>query len=117
MSSQGGFAEPEGRDKGPSLAGPAKADEKPALRLAYLDGLRAVAAAYVVMFHAVLGFSAQELSGPWRVMRRALAFGHEAVAIFIVLSGYVLMLPVVRRDPKRLPVDFVKFVKRRAFRI
>jgi peptidoglycan/LPS O-acetylase OafA/YrhL len=117
MSSQGGFAEPEGRDKGPSPAGASKADERPALRLAYLDGLRAVAAAYVVMFHAVLGFSAQELSGPWRLMRRAFAFGHEAVAIFIVLSGYVLMLPVVRRDPTRLPVDFAQFVKRRAFRI
>ena len=95
----------------------AKGAEKAGIRLAYLDGLRAVAAAYVVMFHAVLGFSALGLSGPWRLLRRAFAFGHEAVAIFIVLSGYCLMLPVVRKDAARLPVDFKRFVGRRAFRI
>jgi len=87
------------------------------LRLAYLDGLRAVAAAYVVCFHAVPGFAAEQLTGPWRVLRRLFAYGHEAVAVFIVLSGYCLMLPVVQRDPGRLGVDFSRFVRRRAFRI
>jgi peptidoglycan/LPS O-acetylase OafA/YrhL len=87
------------------------------LRLAYLDGLRAVAAGYVVMFHALPGFSERDLTGPYRVLRRAFAFGHEAVAIFIVLSGYCLMLPVVRLRPDDLRVAVGKFLKRRALRI
>jgi peptidoglycan/LPS O-acetylase OafA/YrhL len=87
------------------------------IRLAYLDGLRAVAAAYVVMFHVVPGFGAQSLTGPWRLLKRTFAFGHEAVAIFIVLSGYCLMLPVVRKDPQGLGIEFGRFVRRRAQRI
>ena len=88
-----------------------------AVRLTYLDGLRALAASYVVMFHAAAGFSARDLTGAWRALRRAFAFGHEAVAIFIVLSGYCLMLPVVRDPAQRLTVELGKFLGRRAFRI
>jgi peptidoglycan/LPS O-acetylase OafA/YrhL len=118
MSEHEGFAEPAGRDKGrsPNAALPA-APARPNLHLAYLDGLRALAAVYVVMFHAVLGFSGQNLTGSLRLLRRAFAFGHEAVAIFIVLSGYCLMLPVVRRTPDRLQVAFLPFMRRRALRI
>ena len=118
MSTAHGFAEPGGRDKGRSSKGDATAPTGAAdLRLAYLDGLRAIAAGYVVMFHAVPGFSAQNLTGPWRLLRRAFAFGHEAVAIFIVLSGYCLMLPVVRKRPEQHAVAFGRFIRRRAFRI
>jgi peptidoglycan/LPS O-acetylase OafA/YrhL len=88
-----------------------------ALRLPYLDGLRAVAAAYVVLFHVMVGFSAPALSGKWQFLRRVFAYGHEAVAIFIVLSGYCLMLPVVRRRPRRLEAPFANFMRRRAIRI
>lgn len=90
---------------------------KPRVRLAYLDGLRALAAGYVVAFHAVLGFYGGELSGPWRVLRRVFAFGHEAVAVFIVLSGYCLMLPLLKDRQRPLEVDLVQFIWRRAFRI
>jgi len=86
-------------------------------RLAYLDGLRATAALYVVIFHAVIGFPRGELSGAFRVLRRLSAFGHEAVAVFIVLSGYCLMLPVLRDDTYRMPRSLRSFVGRRAFRI
>ncbi|HEV8551621.1 MAG TPA: acyltransferase family protein, partial [Polyangiaceae bacterium] len=85
--------------------------ERSALRLAYLDSLRALAALYVVAFHCVLGFAAKDLSGPWRILRRACAFGHEAVAIFIVLSGYCLMLPVIRRAPERPAAPFAPFMR------
>lgn len=86
------------------------------LRLPYLDGLRAAAALYVVMFHAVMGF-VTDLSGPYRVLKLLFGFGHEAVAIFIVLSGYCLMLPVVRSTHRSLDGSFVAFMRRRAFRI
>jgi peptidoglycan/LPS O-acetylase OafA/YrhL len=82
-----------------------------------LDGLRAVAAGYVVLFHALPGFSADNLTGSWRLLKRAFAYGHEAVAIFIVLSGYCLMLPVVRRKPEQLRLAFGSFLRRRAKRI
>jgi len=105
----------------PHLAQPTSPGAQPArqprLRLAYLDGLRGLAAAYVVMFHAVLGFTGHELTGPWRLLRRLCAFGHEAVAIFIVLSGYCLMLPVARARPEIFEVPLAGFIGRRARRI
>jgi peptidoglycan/LPS O-acetylase OafA/YrhL len=117
MAAQADFAEASGQDKGGSLDAGAAAVQVPRLHLAYLDGLRAVAAFYVVLFHALLGLSQSALVGPWRVLRRVFAYGHEAVAIFIVLSGFCLMLPVVRSQPERLEVELGKFVGRRAFRI
>src|SRR4051812_41118914 len=68
------------------------------------------------MFHVVLGF-ARDQHGAWRVLRRAFGFGHEAVAIFIVLSGYCLMLPVARRGESQLKGGFGSYLGRRAFRI
>src|ERR1041384_5313971 len=117
MSAHEGFAEPGGRDKGRSPVPEPRTDATRPIRLAYLDGLRALASGYVVLFHALPGFSMPHLVGPWRLLKRAFAYGHEAVAIFIVLSGYCLMLPVVRKDPARLGVDFTRFVGRRAKRI
>ncbi len=96
--------------------GPRPAAQTPP-RLPYLDGVRGAAALYVVMFHAVLGFAGTSLVGPWRYLRGAMAFGHEAVAVFIVLSGYCLMLPVTRTDAKSQAFDFSSYIGRRAFRI
>lgn len=90
---------------------------RPRLRLAYLDGLRALAALYVVAFHSMLGFSRGSLVGRYRILRAVFGFGHEAVAVFIVLSGYCLMLPLVRERPERLTPAFGTFVRRRALRI
>jgi len=64
MSAEQDVAEPRLRNKGGSGHAAAIGGR---LRLAYLDGLRAVAAAYVVCFHAVPGFAAEQLTGPWRV--------------------------------------------------
>lgn len=117
MSAEEGFAEPGGQDKQRSPLVGAPSEATGSIRLAYLDGLRALAAGYVVLFHALPGFSAENLTGPWRFLKRAFAYGHEAVAIFIVLSGYCLMLPVVRKDPDGLQVAFGSFMQRRAKRI
>jgi len=86
------------------------------LHLSYLDGLRAGAALYVVLFHAVIGFG-RDLSGPLRVLKLLFGYGHEAVAIFIVLSGYCLMLPVARSPDGQLKGGFWNYLGRRAFRI
>jgi peptidoglycan/LPS O-acetylase OafA/YrhL len=117
MSLADGFAEPGFRDKGRIAGEPLAAAGAERVRLAYLDGLRALAAGYVVAFHAVTGFYAPELTGSFRVLRRLFAYGHELVAVFIVLSGYCLMLPVVRKDARRLPIELGKFLRRRARRI
>jgi peptidoglycan/LPS O-acetylase OafA/YrhL len=69
------------------------------------------------MFHAVLGFAGNELSGRFRLFRAAFGFGHEAVAVFIVLSGYCLMLPVARASDERIRGTLADFLSRRARRI
>jgi peptidoglycan/LPS O-acetylase OafA/YrhL len=89
---------------------------KPRLRLAYLDGLRGLAAVYVVLFHAGVGFGGDDLPPFARGARRFLAFGHHAVAVFIVLSGYCLMLPAVLGDG-RVPGGVHRYLARRAWRI
>jgi peptidoglycan/LPS O-acetylase OafA/YrhL len=91
---------------------------KDALRLEYLDGLRAVAALYVVLFHAGVGFldASRPLLGFARNLQRALSFGHDAVAVFIVLSGYCLMLPVARADGQFVR-GIPSYIARRAWRI
>ncbi len=73
--------------------------------LRYLDGLRAAAALFVVLHHAWL-----EAGQPYQVL------GHYAVGLFIVLSGFCLMLPVVRGDGT-LPGGPLHFLRKRARRI
>lgn len=93
----------------------------PKLRLHYLDGLRGVAALYVALFHA-------HQEGGWPLRGETLppfllrgmqwvAQGHYAVAVFIVLSGYSLMLPVARSETGSLRGGFGPYIFRRARRI
>ena len=57
-------------------------------RIALLDGMRGLAALYVVLHHAYFEVS-ETAPKEWLVGRFAwLAFGHYAVALFIVLSGF-----------------------------
>ena len=93
-----------------SAAGPAP----PPLRLEFLDGLRGVTALYVVLFHAYqLGtFDDPRVDAGlvWRI-------GHPAVSVFIVLSGFCLMLPVARSGRGELRGGVRNYLKRRAWRI
>ncbi len=91
------------------------APEKRQPHLAYLDGIRGLSAFYVMLFHYFIGHA----DAP-RLMRGLTAwmgYGRLAVNVFIVLSGYCLMLPVVRSADQRLRGGVWEYLKRRARRI
>jgi peptidoglycan/LPS O-acetylase OafA/YrhL len=48
---------------------------------------------------------------------KSLIFGHFAVDVFIILSGYCLMLPVARSKDRRLRGGSGEYLRRRALRI
>ncbi|QGF23410.1 acyltransferase family protein [Raineyella fluvialis] len=88
------------------------------LKFPYLDGLRGIAALIVVAYHAFLftgyqGEAAQAMS----IWYHVIGYGYTGVAVFIVLSGYVLMLPIARTDDLRLRGGIWGFLKRRGRRI
>ena len=92
---------------------------QPRIRLEFLDGLRGLAALYVALFHI---FSGQGLV--WHdqplALRLALGwvrYGQFAVDVFIVLSGFCLMLPVARTAAGELRGGLRGFLGRRAWRI
>ena len=88
------------------------------VRLDYLDGVRGVAALLVVMFHAGLIIPQGGDYGYWfESWLDWLWLGRGAVAVFIVLSGYCLMLPVVRSAEGKLEGGFPGYLARRAWRI
>ncbi len=100
------------------ISPPATAQTAPRLRLDYLDGLRGLAALYVVMHHAYYGLTLEAALPPTVAhLTYWLFLGRSAVDIFIVLSGYCLMMPVVRAGTGCLPGGIADFVRRRARRI
>jgi peptidoglycan/LPS O-acetylase OafA/YrhL len=91
----------------------------------FLDGLRAIAALYVLFSHtwyqiwpAVLppfGYGYRP-TGLTLLLTSWLYYGHFAVVVFIVLSGFCLMLPVIENNGI-LRGGTLQFFKRRARRI
>lgn len=80
----------------PQTASPAPITAKPS-RLAFLDGVRALAATYVVLHHAWLTVYPQEAPpGIERATTGWLEFGDFGVTLFIVVSGFSLMLAPLR---------------------
>ncbi len=84
------------------------------VRLEFVDGLRALAALFVVVHHAWLTI-------PNRIDSKATAWlnlGHFAVDLFIVLSGFCLALPMTKSGSfGMLRGGALEFYKRRARRI
>jgi peptidoglycan/LPS O-acetylase OafA/YrhL len=76
-------------------------------RLAFLDGIRALCALYVMFSHIVVTQTA-----PSEAIMLAFAPSELAVCIFIILSGYSLGIASQRR-----PTTYVTFIRRRAWRI
>lgn len=88
----------------------------PVFRMAFLDGIRGLAALYVVLHHTWLGtwqdFPSNQ--GPFWV--GWLVYGHLGVAVFIVVSGFSLGMGPAR-NAHRLPNGIRVFLRRRAWRI
>src|SRR4051794_40542870 len=91
----------------------------PSLQLNFLDGLRGLSALYVAAYHAFLFTGhAGDAEKHLPVIGWFLLYGYLGVPVFIVLSGFVLMLPVVSRGRGlELPGGARKFIRRRARRI
>ena len=94
------------------------AEPEKRVRLGYLDGLRGLAAMYVVLHHSIFSHHLPSTLPHWlRLATKPLAYGHFSVALFIVLSGYCLMLPVARSADGVLKGGLAGFIRRRARRI
>ena len=92
-------------------------DKAPAgSRVLWLDGVRGAAAMFVVLHHIWLvswpKFPTN--TGPWWL--GWLLYGHMAVAIFIVVSGFSLSLAPMRKGGQ-LTGGIRRFLRRRAWRI
>ncbi|PWC52983.1 acyltransferase [Azospirillum sp. TSO22-1] len=94
---------------------------RPETRIAALDSLRGIAAAFILAHHcwlAVIGFDAgagNPFDVPWSI-RQALGLvlenGRAAVIVFFVLSGYVLCISVEKQNG-----TYLSFVSKRVCRI
>jgi peptidoglycan/LPS O-acetylase OafA/YrhL len=88
------------------------------IHLLYLDSLRGMAALLVVVHHALLqvNFQGYALNTAQTCFLALFQNGHYPVNFFIVLSGYCLMLPVVKTD-YQLKGGAITFFRKRARRI
>jgi peptidoglycan/LPS O-acetylase OafA/YrhL len=109
-------AVPEAGDTAPLSRAVVSEGRRARPRLEFLDGLRGVAALYVMMDHLTAAYIARLPVG----LQRATGWmtqGHYAVNVFIVLSGYCLMLPVAAAGTGQLKGGFGAYIQRRARRI
>lgn len=86
-------------------------------RLAFADGLRGLAALWVLLFHLSTGHHLDALLAalPASVVRVVFTWGHGGVAVFFVLSGCVLALTAERAVLD--PAGAGRFVLRRLVRL
>ena len=91
-----------------------RTNENPTLHLTFIDGMRGIAAFYVVLHHAFQG--SQLAFPPPRFWYYLFLHGHAMVTVFIAISGFCLMLPVAR-NALTLRGGSGVFFKKRAHRI
>jgi peptidoglycan/LPS O-acetylase OafA/YrhL len=107
----------------PSPSNPDPLKQLSRMRLNFLDGIRGAAACYVMLAHvyglstAWHGVNYMGLDPRLMTLLYPLSFGHYAVSIFIVLSGFCLMLPVAKSNDRYFSDGLVGFFRRRARRI
>lgn len=101
-------------------------EKQPRIHLGFIDASRALAALYVlfghmflqlVPYHAAMAATKQGLEKLLTFISVAFfRHGHIAVAVFIVISGFCLMIPLARHDKVELDGKG-GFIKRRAWSI
>lgn len=80
--------------------------------------MRGLAALAVVLLHASLFTGLDgDMARDYPVIAKALFLGNYAVAVFIVLSGFVLMLPIAKSSGLTFKNGVWTYFKRRAWRI
>ena len=96
----------------------AEADKR--VHIAFVDGLRGAAALYVVLGHVYAytrEWAEPLLPRPVHWLLKFIDQGHSAVAVFIVISGFCLMMPLSRRQLGTPPGGTGQFLQRRGRRI
>lgn len=94
------------------------ADRSPDVDTRYLDGARGLSALAVAVYHATLFTGTTgTMERDYPSVFRFLMHGDLGVTVFIVLSGYVLMLPVARAGGLWFPQGIGTFARRRSRRI
>jgi peptidoglycan/LPS O-acetylase OafA/YrhL len=90
-----------------------------AFRLEYIDGLRALAALWVVVHHvAETSVPSKTLSSPvLGPVVASLFFGQFPVMVFLLLSGFCLYYPYVRKSARPVFSGYWIFMRRRWIRI
>lgn len=83
-------------------------------KLLFLDALRGLAALYVVLHHGFFSVPAQR-NGVEAFAEQMLHYGHQAVVVFIVISGFCLAMPYA--SPRAAPMPPMLFYLRRSIRI
>jgi peptidoglycan/LPS O-acetylase OafA/YrhL len=98
------------------------AGESNRVHLNFLDGMRGLAALYVMLYHCYQFYHEIALHYRWDVIQKGLSYllflcpyGYFAVTVFLVLSGYSLMIPVARDPQGSMAVG--NYFLRRAWRI
>jgi peptidoglycan/LPS O-acetylase OafA/YrhL len=85
--------------------------------MAFVEGIRGLSATYVV-FHHLWQFAIADRPSPsWFRVASVFKYGEFGVAVFVVVSGYCLMLPVMSDSGLRLRGGLSRFAKRRTLRI
>ena len=90
----------------------------PRIRLRYIDGLRGIAAFVIVLHHTHLRMV--EIAGPSSGLAQGPLFllpAHCMVTLFVVLSGYSLMLSVLRSNDYQYTGGLKTYAARRCRRI
>ena len=72
----------------------------------FIEGIRGLTALYVVIHHIWLRLVTTDKLDNLPTVFHLFKLGHAAVAIFIVLSGFCLMLPVIQQAERTLPLAF-----------